>query len=69
MAQRTILRAPEGMMLTDGEHYGTIIYLAEGRDGSAFTAISMEEYNARMASPEAGEYDYRASLQKLGVKV
>lgn len=69
MEQRKILRAEEGMVLTDGNVYGTIIYLAEGRDGSDFTAITKEEYNARMASPEAGEYDYRASLQKLGVKV
>lgn len=69
MAQRTILRAPEGMMLTDGNVYGTIIYLEEGRDGSYFTAITKEEYEARMASPEAEEEDYRAALKNLGVKV
>lgn len=69
MEQRKILRAEEGMVLTDGNVYGTIIYLAEGRDGSDFTTITKEEYEARMASPEAEEEDYRAALKNLGVKV
>ena len=69
MENRKILTAEEGMVLTDGVSYGTIIYLADGDDGSRFHPITTEEYEARTASPLAKEADYHAALARMGVTV
>ena len=45
MKSMTTLYADEGMILTDGENYGTTMQLAEGRTGDDIREISMEEYN------------------------
>lgn len=45
---RTILTASEGMILTDGEIYGTKIFLAEGRSSAEFHEIPLEEYEELM---------------------
>ena len=37
--------ADEGMILTDGEIYGRVIYLAKGRSADEFHEITEEEYN------------------------
>ena len=44
MRKMTTLYADEGMMLTDGKHYGTTISLAEGETGEAYREITREEY-------------------------
>jgi hypothetical protein len=44
--ERKTLQARDGMILTNGEIYGTQIYLAEGVDASAFYEITREEYEA-----------------------
>lgn len=44
MNNRTPLIASDGMILTNGEIYGTTIYLANGLDASAFYEITIEEY-------------------------
>ena len=49
---RTILTASEGFVLTDGEIYGTKIFLAEGRNPADFYEISLEEYEQRMKEQE-----------------
>ena len=41
---RKILKATKGMILTNGNIYGSEIYLAKGSDGLEFREITMEEY-------------------------
>lgn len=45
MKSMTTLYADEGMILTDGENYGTTMQLAENRTADDIREISMEEYN------------------------
>lgn len=44
MKIRKIIYAEEGKVLTDGEIYGTQIFLAEGKSESDFYEITKEEY-------------------------
>lgn len=39
------LTASEGHMLTDGENYGRIVYLAQGDDGEKWYEITEAEYD------------------------
>lgn len=52
MKARTTLYADEGMILTDGEHFGRIIHLAVGADASAWHEITAEEYEVIMKERE-----------------
>ena len=45
METRQVIYANEDMILTNGEIYGTVIYLADGIDPSVFYEISKEEYD------------------------
>ena len=53
MTTRIILYAEEGKVLTNGEIYGKIIYLAEGLDESGFYEISDEEYEKILKEQES----------------
>lgn len=48
MTKETITRirltASEGHILTDGENYGRVVYLASGDDGSKWYEIAETEY-------------------------
>lgn len=50
---RKILTANDGKVLTDGEIYGKVIYLAEGADEKGFYEISEEEYEKEMEQNES----------------
>lgn len=50
---RIKLTASEGHILTDGENYGKIVYLASGDEGDGWYEITEAEYEAKMAELEA----------------
>lgn len=69
--KHTTLTASDGHVLTDGNIYGKILYLAEGADTSAFYEITDEEYATIVdVKPEdmADEEDYEAALERFGVR-
>ena len=49
MADRKIVYAPYGGIATNGEIYGSIIFLEEGMSDSNFRFIPREEYERIMA--------------------
>ena len=53
MQKRIILTASEGHILTDGENYGRIVYLASGDEGEKWYEITEAEYNKKMLEEEA----------------
>lgn len=55
MKQRTTLYADNGMVLTDGEHYGKIVHLEIGADASKWREITKEEYEGIIAEQKQEE--------------
>ena len=68
MAERVILTADPGMVLTNGTDYGRVVWLAEGADPAAYYQITEAEYNVRMEGEQAEAADYEAALARLGVE-
>ena len=62
---RIILKASEGIILTDGEIYGREIGLAEGETGTHFYEVPESEISL---FEEAETEDYQESLLELGVE-
>lgn len=69
----TVLRADEGMMLTDNSTFGTTVYLGKEDDGSTWYEITAEEAEMRMngeiTEDEATVADYQDALRRMGVEV
>ena len=73
MDKMKVLFASKGMVLTDGQNYGTAVYLAEDRAESDFHEITIEEYNRRMQEATEGDSeltkaDCLEALAMLGVE-
>ena len=49
MKQRITLYAEDGMVLTDGEHFGRTVHLAVGADTSKWHEITEAEYQETYA--------------------
>ena len=54
MKTRNVLYADAGMILTDGEIFGKVIYLGDDKDKADFYSITLEEYERIMAQ-EGGD--------------
>ena len=52
MEERIVLKANEGMILTDGSIYGRTIYLAKGVFAESYYEITEEEYQILMSIEE-----------------
>ena len=48
MKTRIVLFADKGKVLTNGETYGRVIYLAEGKEADAFYEITEKEYQEKL---------------------
>ncbi len=55
MKQRITLYAEDGMILTDGVHFGTVIHLALGADAESYHEITREEYEQIMKERQEAE--------------
>ena len=53
MKQRIVIYADEGKVLTNGEVYGTAIFLAEGESADNYREITEAEYGETRENQEA----------------
>lgn len=65
------LVATEGMMLTNGEAYGRVVFLGAGDSPDNWYEITEAEAEKRMngETDEATEADYQSALREMGVNV
>ena len=66
--ERIKLTAKDGMIFTNGETYGRIVYLGTGDSPDNWYEITEAEYEA-IKVEEATDEDYQAALREMGVKV
>lgn len=63
MKERKVLYAEEGRVLTDGETYGKVIFLADGVKAESFHEITDEEYqeilNKELEKEKALQENYK----------
>lgn len=65
---RTVLRAEETMVFTDGIHAGRVVYLPQGESADGWYQMPAAEYE-KMQERTATEEDYRSALREFGVSV
>lgn len=65
----TVLTADDGMMLTDGSSFGSVVRLGKEADETVWYEITQEEACKRMDGEEATEEDYQSALREMGVNV
>ena len=64
------LIANNGMILTNGEAFGRVVFLGTGDSADNWYEITEAEYEALMEKDNtATEEDYQAALREMGVKV
>ena len=71
---RLKMTATEGMILTNGEVYGRVVYLGSGDNPDNWWEITEAEYesiteNTEISDDSATAADYQAALREMGVKV
>lgn len=52
MKSREVLYADDGMVLTDGTHYGKVIFIGDGKTAEDYHEITETEYEAIMVEQE-----------------
>lgn len=52
MKERKVLYADDGKVLTDGETYGKLIFLAEGKNSFSYYEITEQEYQEILKAEE-----------------
>ena len=57
--ERNVLRASDGMIITNGKVYGKTIYLSTDADASKFYEITKEEYEKILESRDVDENLHR----------
>lgn len=71
--ERKRLTANEGMVFTNGESYGKIVFLAVGSSSDDWHEITEAEYEARMVEDAednvATDEDYQTALREMGVVI
>lgn len=68
----TILKAEDGMMLTDNSSFGSTVRLGKEDDGAMWCEITAEEAKARQTvdlEDMATDEDYQSALREMGVRV
>ena len=66
--ERTVLRAEDGMVFTDGVHAGRVVYLPQGGSADGWYQLPAAEF-AAMQERTATEEDYRSALREFGVVI
>ena len=69
MKTRITLCAEDGMMLTDGEHFGLVVHLEAGADPGAWREITLAEYRERLAEQMAESAAVRGADAGKAVEV
>ena len=67
--ERIKLVASEGMVLTDGESFGRVVYPSSDDSPDNWYEITAEEAEKRMNGEDATDEDYQSALREMGVKV